>query len=341
MLLQVIDAVLQACLSTDPRNTAGIGGDNMTCMVVLLDETLPRRLREEKEMVKVGVPQMDTGSLVPTSSSVSEGVTPAEAPPDNPHPTASSSISPNNSLHNNLDVINNSIDLLATSTTISPTRKLAREPALSPITSQHGQSTTTTTTTNTSTTTSTSSGDNLSHASQDEKYHNIEEDDGDGDGGGDVKIDNASTHKNTFWSTLIGMGSSGNSSSSNGGGDDGEGERGLSSSLSTEVRGLSVDHIAVTVHTPASASTSCNATPPPSSTITSPSEGNSNLLMTGSSPSKSTTSSIPSDTSGTSDSNGDDADSTMYSTMEPNIDITKREVKFKLGTLRPSKSPSS
>ena len=42
LLLQVVDAVLQECLSVDPKLTAGIGGDNMTCMVVLLDETLPR-----------------------------------------------------------------------------------------------------------------------------------------------------------------------------------------------------------------------------------------------------------------------------------------------------------
>ncbi|CAN0004538.1 unnamed protein product [Sphacelaria rigidula] len=37
-LSKVCEAVMDKCLSEDPRRTAGIGGDNMTCLVVLLDK---------------------------------------------------------------------------------------------------------------------------------------------------------------------------------------------------------------------------------------------------------------------------------------------------------------
>ena len=37
-LVQVVDSVLAACLASDPRQTAGIGGDNITFMVVVLEE---------------------------------------------------------------------------------------------------------------------------------------------------------------------------------------------------------------------------------------------------------------------------------------------------------------
>jgi hypothetical protein len=33
-----VDSVLQRCLSIDPRKTGGIGGDNMTFLLVMLDD---------------------------------------------------------------------------------------------------------------------------------------------------------------------------------------------------------------------------------------------------------------------------------------------------------------
>eukprot|EP00903_Cladosiphon_okamuranus_P021524 g19787.t1 len=38
-LSRVCEEVMDACLSDDPRRTTGIGGDNMTCIVVLLDKS--------------------------------------------------------------------------------------------------------------------------------------------------------------------------------------------------------------------------------------------------------------------------------------------------------------
>ncbi|CAM9754127.1 unnamed protein product [Pylaiella littoralis] len=38
-LSKVCEEVMEACLSEDPRSTTGIGGDNMTCIVVLLDKS--------------------------------------------------------------------------------------------------------------------------------------------------------------------------------------------------------------------------------------------------------------------------------------------------------------
>eukprot|EP00752_Nemacystus_decipiens_P018431 g16523.t1 len=38
-LSKVCEEVMDACLSDDPRRTTGIGGDNMTCIVVLLDKS--------------------------------------------------------------------------------------------------------------------------------------------------------------------------------------------------------------------------------------------------------------------------------------------------------------
>lgn len=35
-LSKVCEEVMDACLSDDPRRTTGIGGDNMTCIVVLV-----------------------------------------------------------------------------------------------------------------------------------------------------------------------------------------------------------------------------------------------------------------------------------------------------------------
>jgi serine/threonine protein phosphatase PrpC len=42
--MQCVDAVLQFCLSADPRGTSGIGGDNMTFLVVLLNPSFQRPL---------------------------------------------------------------------------------------------------------------------------------------------------------------------------------------------------------------------------------------------------------------------------------------------------------
>lgn len=46
-LSKVCEEVMDACLSEDPRHTAGIGGDNMTCIIVLVSSlnsvpTLPK-----------------------------------------------------------------------------------------------------------------------------------------------------------------------------------------------------------------------------------------------------------------------------------------------------------
>lgn len=35
-LSKVCEEVMDACMSDDPRRTTGIGGDNMTCIVVLV-----------------------------------------------------------------------------------------------------------------------------------------------------------------------------------------------------------------------------------------------------------------------------------------------------------------
>lgn len=35
-LSKMCEEVMDACLSNDPRRTTGIGGDNMTCIVVLV-----------------------------------------------------------------------------------------------------------------------------------------------------------------------------------------------------------------------------------------------------------------------------------------------------------------
>ena len=34
---QIVREVCKRCLANDPKTTAGIGGDNMTCLLVLLD----------------------------------------------------------------------------------------------------------------------------------------------------------------------------------------------------------------------------------------------------------------------------------------------------------------
>jgi hypothetical protein len=37
--MEVVDKVLEVCLAADPKLSAGIGGDNMTCLIVLLNPT--------------------------------------------------------------------------------------------------------------------------------------------------------------------------------------------------------------------------------------------------------------------------------------------------------------
>jgi protein phosphatase 1G len=37
-LSKVAEEVVDACLADDPRKTTGIGGDNMTCLIVQLKE---------------------------------------------------------------------------------------------------------------------------------------------------------------------------------------------------------------------------------------------------------------------------------------------------------------
>ncbi|CAM9415012.1 unnamed protein product [Ectocarpus fasciculatus] len=73
-LSKVCEEVMDACMSDDPRRTTGIGGDNMTCIVVLLDKTfsaetltLPPRVEETKEAK--GSP--DDGALHPEDPSES------------------------------------------------------------------------------------------------------------------------------------------------------------------------------------------------------------------------------------------------------------------------------
>ncbi|CAN0473764.1 unnamed protein product [Ectocarpus sp. 12 AP-2014] len=67
-LSKVCEEVMDACISDDPRRTTGIGGDNMTCIVVLLDktfsaETSPPRGEETK----------DSADEDPSGAAVEEG----------------------------------------------------------------------------------------------------------------------------------------------------------------------------------------------------------------------------------------------------------------------------
>ncbi|CBJ28912.1 conserved unknown protein [Ectocarpus siliculosus] len=67
-LSKVCEEVMDECMSDDPRRTTGIGGDNMTCIVVLLDktfsaETLPPRGEETK----------DSADEDPSGAAVEEG----------------------------------------------------------------------------------------------------------------------------------------------------------------------------------------------------------------------------------------------------------------------------
>ena len=176
----------------------------------------------------------------------------------------------------------------------------------------------------------------MSNNSQDEKYHNIiEQDDGEGEGdGGDVKIDHddeASTlTMNTFLSALIGM-ASGNNISYSGGGNEGD----SSSSSSSEKLGLPVvNQVSVSVDTPLASIPSYNTAP------TSTEVNDTLLRIDDGSPCERMTTSSLTLPSNKSNNNGDDGDSVESITSDPpNVDITKREVKFKLGTLRPKSSP--
>lgn len=37
-MLEIVNEIFKECVSSDPRHTAGIGGDNMTCLIVLLNQ---------------------------------------------------------------------------------------------------------------------------------------------------------------------------------------------------------------------------------------------------------------------------------------------------------------
>ena len=227
------------------------------------------------------------------------------------------------------------------------TRKLAREPVLTPSASQHGTSPTATT--NSTTNTSTSPFDVLVHAAtQDDQYHNIEADDDDNDAGdgGDIDVNeygridgansNIPTNTNMFWSALVGMGG--------GGGGCGGGGGGSSLSPSSAGLGAPVNH---RVSTPVPNSDT-PALLPTSATFALPSKGNNSMLLAGGSPCvrtgpSSTTSPTPSTSTTDSvdvDGSGEGTDGTMSYTMSPNTIISKREVKFKLGTMRASASSS-
>jgi hypothetical protein len=38
---EIVNDVCKKCLSDNPRQTAGIGGDNVTCLIVLLKDESP------------------------------------------------------------------------------------------------------------------------------------------------------------------------------------------------------------------------------------------------------------------------------------------------------------
>lgn len=50
-LSTVCEQVMDNCLSEDPRRTTGIGGDNMTCIVVLVSGQPSKRFLREVRLV--------------------------------------------------------------------------------------------------------------------------------------------------------------------------------------------------------------------------------------------------------------------------------------------------
>jgi protein phosphatase 1G len=40
-LLKIVEEMFEFCVSADPRTTGGIGGDNMTCLIIRLNLDTP------------------------------------------------------------------------------------------------------------------------------------------------------------------------------------------------------------------------------------------------------------------------------------------------------------
>jgi hypothetical protein len=55
-LLQIVQDVFEFCVASDPRSTGGIGGDNMTCLIIRLnlETSTSSTAAGETEMAETG-----------------------------------------------------------------------------------------------------------------------------------------------------------------------------------------------------------------------------------------------------------------------------------------------